>query len=228
MAAREPRRNEDRGDAMRALGWAALVLGLAGCRTEQTIITPDPHLERMLNQPKVKAYASASQLPSGMAMQPPPEGALPTDTELDAPIVTTGLDPTKPHARGAPSGAKGAYVEKIPIPVDRGLLEAGRERFELFCAACHGILGDGESVVASKMSLRQPPSLHGVVRTYPDGRIFDTIRHGYGLMPSYEAQISVNEAWGIVAYVRALQLARHASVADLPPDIRAHLAENAP
>jgi hypothetical protein len=84
-------------------------------------------------------------------------------------------------------------------------------------------------VVAEKMALRAAPSLQDErVRSYAPGRIFQTIREGYGLMPSYAGELSVNDAWGVVDYVRALQLARHARVAELPPEVRRHLVEEAP
>ena len=66
------------------------------------------------------------------------------------------------------------------------------------------------------------------MRSYPAGRLFQTIRKGYGLMPSYRVELTVRDTWGVVAYVRALQLARGARVADLPADVRAELAKEAP
>jgi mono/diheme cytochrome c family protein len=193
---------------------APLVLG--ACRTEQTIVTPDPHLNRMLVQEKRTAYTDDPILPKGMTMQQPPDGTLPTNAIVGQPGLTTGV-------------ANGRWVERIPLRVDRPLLEDGRRRFDTFCAACHGVLGDGTSLVADKMALRKPPSLHEArIAGYPPGRVFQTIREGYGLMPSYAVQISVRDAWGVVAYVQALQLARGARVARLPPDVRADLAKEAP
>ena len=95
------------------------------------------------------------------------------------------------------------YADRIPIPVDRALLEKGRARFETFCAACHGILGDGNSVVAAKMALRKPPNLLDAAREHHAGRrVFQTIVDGYGLMPSYGVQLAVHDAWAVVAYLR--------------------------
>jgi mono/diheme cytochrome c family protein len=200
---------------------------LAGCRTEQTIVTPDPHLERMLDQPKTRAYESAPLLPGDTAMQVPPDGVMPFAPEgasgpaalsVASTATTTGVQP----------GPGGTFVDHIPLPVDRKLLETGRARFEVFCAACHGVAGDGVSAVAEQMSLRKPPDLNHDARRYPDGRIFQIVRTGWGLMPSYSVQLSVEETWGVVAYVRALELARDANVRDLPPDVRAELAKEAP
>lgn len=189
---------------------------LAGCRTDTTIVTPDPHLERMLKQEKRMAYDEDPLQPGGMAMMQPPSGTLPDDTIVGNPMLTTGI-------------VDGHYADRIPVHVDRPLVEKGRQNFETFCATCHGILGDGNSVVADKMALRKPPSLHELrIREFPPGKVFATVRQGYGLMPSYAVQLSIDDTWGVVAYVRALQLSRGAWVGRLPPDVRARLAKEAP
>jgi mono/diheme cytochrome c family protein len=201
---------------MRALAGAALVLAVSGCRTEQTLVTPDPHLQRMLDQPKAMPYGTAPLLPQGMAMQQPPDGTLPVDAPLASPLVDTGA-------------ARGAYATRVPVAVDRALLETGRARFEVICAACHGILGDGTSVVAAHMALRKPPSLLvPPASTDPVGEVFHTIVNGYGLMPSYRTELPDHEAWAIVAYLQALRLAQRARVSDLPPDVRDRLSQEAP
>jgi mono/diheme cytochrome c family protein len=192
------------------------VLALCACRTEQTIVTPDPHLNRMLKQEKRMAYQEDPVLPKGMAMQQPPDGTFPMDALPGQPVLTTGV-------------AGGRWAERIPVRVDRALLDEGRKRFDVLCATCHGILGDGNSLVADKMTLRRPRNLLDAdVRSYVPGRVFQAIREGYGLMPSYSVQLSVRETWGVVAYVRALQLAQGARVAALPGDVRAQLAREAP
>jgi mono/diheme cytochrome c family protein len=192
-----------------------LATSLLACRTEQTLVTPDPHLERMLKQEKVLPYENDPILPRGMAMQSPPEGTLPTDSLLDGPLVLAGA-------------ANGRWAARIPVRVDRPLLDEGRRRFDTHCATCHGELGDGTSAVAERMALRRPKSLVDAgARDFPAGRIFQAIREGYGLMPPYRVQLGVKESWGVVAYVRALQRARGVRVADLPPDVRARLEEEA-
>ena len=192
------------------------LFGLLACRTEETVVTPDPHLERMVDQEKRLPYQEDPVLPQGMVMQEPPDGTLPVDTSLDEPLVREGV-------------ADGRWADRIPIPVDRPMLDRGRGHFQTFCATCHGDLGDGRSVVADKMALRKPANLiAGSVRAYPPGRIFQTIRQGYGLMPSYRVQLDLQATWGVVAYVSALQLARGVRVVDLPAEVRVELAKEAP
>ena len=93
---------------------------------------------------------------------------------------------------------------------------------------CHGLVGDGVSPVATQMSLRPPPSLHKLHNPSP-AHIYQVISEGFGLMPSYAAQLDVRERWAVVAYVQALRMSQSATVADAPPDIREKLAkESAP
>ncbi len=188
----------------------AVLAALVGCRTDQTFVTPHPHLERMLQQEKILPYENAPILARGMAMQEPPEGTEPIDAPLGDPLVITGVD-------------RGHYANRIPIHVDRAMVEDGRTHFDTFCAPCHGILGDGDSVVAQKMNMLKPANLLGAARAYPPGRIFEVIRLGYGLMPNYQNQLSIEDSWGIVAYVRALQLSRAVPVDRLPIELRARL-----
>lgn len=189
---------------------------LSACRTDQTLVTPDPHLERMLKQEKRLPYEDDPLLPQGMVMQQPPGGTLPIDAPMGDPLVVEGV-------------ANDRWAERIPVPVDRAMVDDGRRQFDTFCAVCHGELGDGRSIVADKMALRKPQDLLADnVRAYPAGRVFQTIRRGYGLMPSYRVQLTIRDTWSVVAYVRSLQLARGARVADLPADVRAELTREAP
>jgi mono/diheme cytochrome c family protein len=145
-------------------------------------------------------------------MRSPPAGTVPFG-EPPAPGVATGLGPD------------GRPLERAPIPVAAASLARGRARFEIYCAACHGLLGDGESQVAINMALRRPPSLHAY-RDVPDGHIFRVVTDGFGLMPSYAAEIPLLEdRWAVVQYVRALQLSQHAALEQVPSEARKKLEE---
>jgi mono/diheme cytochrome c family protein len=194
----------------------ASFLLLAACRTEQTVVTPDPSLERMVDQEKRLPYQVDPALPQGMVMQKPPEGTMTVDTPIGDPLVQEGI-------------ADGRWAGHIPVALDRAMLEEGRRRFDTFCATCHGRSGDGNSIVADRMALRKPTNLlSDGVRGYPPGRVFQTIRQGYGLMPSYRVQLSIGDTWSVVAYLRALQLAGGVRVAELPANVVAELEKEAP
>jgi mono/diheme cytochrome c family protein len=114
----------------------------------------------------------------------------------------------------------GAFADAFPFPVDEASLRRGRERFEIYCAPCHGRAGRGDGMVVQR-GYRQPPSFHtDRLRQQPAGYFFDVIVNGFGAMPDYAAQIDVKDRWRIVAYVRALQLSEHAGLEDVPEERR--------
>jgi mono/diheme cytochrome c family protein len=125
--------------------------------------------------------------------------------------------------------ARGVDARRSPPPVTRQLVERGRQQFETFCAVCHGARGDGESVVATKMLIRRPPSLlEPRIRAMSDDRLYEVIARGYGLMPSYANELPIEDGFATVAYVRALQVAQGVDVAVLPASDVAELARVAP
>jgi len=105
----------------------------------------------------------------------------------------------------------------MPFPVTKEVLARGRERFNIFCAPCHSRLGDGNGFVPSRGFSRKPPSFHiQRLQKAPLGYFFDVMTEGFGIMPDYASQISPQDRWDIVAYVRALQLSQNATMADAP------------
>jgi mono/diheme cytochrome c family protein len=111
----------------------------------------------------------------------------------------------------------------FPLPVDQALLERGQQRYGIFCTPCHGLQGDGNGMVALR-GMKHPPSYHiDRLRESPNGYYYDVITNGFGQMYGYAAQIPPRDRWAIVAYVRALQLSRHARASELPADLREKL-----
>ncbi len=152
----------------RSLTAAARLLAGTGCTD-----LPPIDLERMIYQDKLLVWEHASDFPDGRAMRTPPEGTIPHDEPISDPALTRGV-------------VDGAYVTDIPVPLTRPLLAAGKARFETYCAPCHGVRGDGESVVALNMDLRKPPAIAGrAARALAPGRVYQVVDEGYGLMRSY-------------------------------------------
>lgn len=109
---------------------------------------------------------------------------------------------------------------KFPLPVTQELLDRGENRYNIFCAPCHGLQGDGNGMVVVR-GMKRPPSYHqDRLRQVPNGYVYDVITNGFGAMMGYSAQVPPRDRWTIVAYVRALQLSRNAKIAALPPDLR--------
>jgi mono/diheme cytochrome c family protein len=183
----------------RALAAALPLLALTAC----------PAWDPMQRQQKYKAYQASEFHADGLAMRTPPAGTVPYGAAVAGPVLTG-------------QGPDGRPVAVSPVAPTPKLLATGRKRFDIHCALCHGVLGDGESQVALNMALRRPPSLH-LYRDVPDGYLYQVVSQGFGLMPSYAAELTPEERWAVVAYVRALQLSQHAAVDALPAPARARL-----
>jgi len=203
-----------RGLTLLALTVTAGALSQAGC--DENIL--DPMADR---QPRVHPYKESAFFDDGLSMLAPPEGTVPRERITGNPVLTTGRGP-EPAVYALNGERLPVYAAAIPIPVTRKLLEIGQKRFDITCATCHGPLGDGKSIVAAQMSLRPPPSLHRY-NDRPPGYIFEVISRGFGMMASYAAELTVEERWAVVAYVRALQLSQSSPLDHAPPEVRAKL-----
>ena len=182
-----------KGASACATVWLLLLLFCAGCRHD------------MFDQPKYRPLAVSTFFPDGRSARPVPAKLL----------LTTG--PTKGEAIEQGTN-NGVFVATIPVPLDRPLIERGRDRFDIYCSPCHGLVGDGQGMIA-KRGFKQPADLHSDrIRQAPPGYLYEVIANGYGAMPDYGDELSIRDRWAVVAYIRALELSRHATLQDVPAD----------
>ncbi len=135
------------------------------------------------------------------------------DDAIDAAAVKAAQD-------AAAKALEPKWITTFPdqLVVDQTLLARGQQRFEIYCSVCHGYAGNGDGLVNQRAlalaatgnaAWTTAKSLHDPVvkddAQNPIGRIFDTISNGRSSMGPYKDQISVEDRWAIVAYVKALQ-----------------------
>jgi hypothetical protein len=178
-----------------------LAVLVGGCRNE------------MYNQAKAKAYSESDFFANGQNARPIPEDTVARGFLREDKAVYAGL------------GKDGKFVRELPVPLTRELMERGHERFDIFCSPCHGKQGNGLGMIVQR-GFKQPNSFHiDRLREQPIGYFFDVMTQGFGQMSSYASQVPPEDRWAIAAYLRALQLSRHANAAELPPFDRTQLAE---
>ena len=183
----------------------------------------------MQDQPKMKPFRSSTFFRDGLSTRQPIEGTvargfLKEDTEFftgkkagrpsasaSAPVQTpAGPQPSGTSAAPALQGAA-AYpddVEVFPIAVTDKVVKRGKERYEIFCSACHGLTGNGDGMIVRRGFRRAASFNDDRLRQAPVGHFFDAITNGWGAMPSYAPQIPTEDRWAITAYIRALQLSQ--------------------
>lgn len=131
-------------------------------------------------------------------------------------------------AGGAPGAAAAttAGPDVFPFPIDEAVLRRGQDRFNAFCAVCHGAAGDGDGMIPRR-GFQRPPSYHDdrlQEGSSDAGHFFDVITNGWGAMPSYAYMIPPEDRWKIIAYIRALQLSRRLNQNELSEEQRAKVA----
>lgn len=171
---------------------ASLAMMAAGCRQD------------MFDQPKHEALEGSDFFDDGSAQRQPPEGTVSRTDRRGDTVFYSGVDPA------------GGFVATSPMPIRRELLERGRERFGIFCSPCHGMVGDGSGMIVQR-GFKRPQSFHSDrLRGERIGYFVDVITNGFGVMPSYAAQVPPEDRWAIAAYIGVLQLSQSVRVAELP------------
>ena len=204
---------------------AVVVLAIFGTRGNTSRKPPIEVFGDMDRQPKLRPQADSPFFADGRTSRLPPAGTIPRTH----PVVAGGKEvfpfDDDPINTGRSPGTTN-YVDVNPLPVTDRVMARGQERYNIYCAPCHGALGDGKSAVA-KLGMSVIADLHDTktrkVVQQPDGQIFETITFGRNLMGPYGGVIPVEDRWAIIAYVRALQRSRLATTADLPPGERLRL-----
>src|SRR5882672_5591475 len=173
------------------LCWGLCVLVVVGCRQD------------MHDQPKYIPLRESTFFTDSRSARPLVEGTVARGQLRDDELTYTGK-------------VNGQDATVFPSPVDATVTNRGRERFDIYCAPCHGRTGQGDGMVVLR-GYRRPPSFHqDRLRGAPVGHFFDVVTNGFGAMPDYATQIRADDRWAIIAYVRALQLSEHAALTDAP------------
>ena len=200
------------GAPVKGACWTTLLLALltlAGCERA---------MHDMYQQPKDRPQAPSPLFANGNSARTPPPGSVPMASGAGAdssgglrgrlpPMTASGSAlPLDENGHPLLPGASG-YAN--PLPLTKALLVRGRQRFDIYCAPCHGRSGDGAGMVVQR-GFPAPPSYHTArLRKAADSHLYQVISDGYGVMYPYADRITVRDRWAIVAYIRALQLSQH-------------------
>ncbi|HEY1086465.1 MAG TPA: c-type cytochrome [Archangium sp.] len=202
----------------------SLAVLATGCRGWETQERPIHLIKNMDTQEKGKAYRrdSTGLFADGRMMRLPVEGTVAQGQLGDDVLFEDGVDEAGEPTKAFPASVK----EKMDLHVARGA-----SRYQIYCSPCHGQNLDGLGTVAGtaldggpRLTVA-PPSLHleRISKEMVVGKIYSAIKHGVnnGNMPSYAAQIPVEDRWAIIAYVKAEQMKKDSSVPLEPGGIQA-------
>lgn len=198
---------------------ALLTVGIFGIRGQHFSKPPIRIFPDMDEQDKVRAQKPDNFFADGLGSRLPITETQPRGFNADGVKEIGGIPEYEFGGQTAYyySGHVGDYFG-TGMPEELSLTEAnaasfikrGEERFGIYCAVCHGKSGNGLGMT-SNYGVPGIANFHDdrfKLPTYPDGRIFETITHGKGMMGAYGYNIPVRDRWAIIAYVRTLQAAK--------------------
>jgi mono/diheme cytochrome c family protein len=177
-------------------------LSIAGCTREGHYMPLG-----MWNNGRIKPYEGSPRAGEASSVR----------TAVPGTVARGSLADDDPRNSGR-SGGK--LLTSVPITVDNALLARGQERFNIYCAPCHGRLGDARGMIVRRGFPPPPDYAIKRLRNAPVGHFYDVMTNGYGVMYSYANRVTVNDRWAISAYIRVLQAARKEVPAETGRDIR--------
>lgn len=225
------------------LGLAGSTLLLGGCNKRGEFSPID-----MWNRSRIKPLEPIAFFPNGSSSQAVPPGTVyrgQTERDKLFPDGDNGQTaramqdaghvaetPTTPNNMGATGDYRvrsaGSTMTKFPFPITKTVLERGKQRYEIYCAPCHGRTGAGDGMIVRR-GFSQPPTYHQErLRKIPVGHFFEVITNGYGAMYPYADKVSPEDRWAITAYIRVLQLSQNAKISDVPAKERANIGKPKP
>jgi len=207
---------------LRVGGVLVCVLAVAACRGGESEDPPVHLIHNMDTQEKGKAYRKdiSGVFPNGRLMRMPIEGTVAQGQLDDDDLYDDGIDPDPMTLDGGKLGHPDrtfkfpTQVQLADGGIDEAFVQRGHLRFDIYCSPCHGLLGNGQGLVAQKafdggMRLEVPPRdlTSAAAKDYPVGQLYQAIKNGVnnGNMASYASQVPTRDRWAIAAYVLTLQ-----------------------
>ncbi|MBI4851148.1 MAG: cytochrome c [Acidobacteria bacterium] len=157
----------------------------------------------MADQPSYRPLQPSNFFADGQASRPLVQGTVARGQLRDDVHLYTGKK-------------EGQLVTTFPFTVDKTVVKRGQERFNIYCAPCHGQTGSGNGMIVQRGFKKAASYYDKEVREKSVGHYFDVITNGFGAMAGYSAQVNVRDRWAIIAYIRALQESQSGNVEPLP------------
>jgi hypothetical protein len=196
------------------------ILGFRGSHFHRPPMYIFPDMEWQL---KLRPQTPNGFFANGLSSQLPVPGTIPRSTAIQTPGGPVYPYEDSPVNTGRVTGTTN-FVEVNPLPITAAMLKRGQQRFTINCSPCHGQLGDGNGITKKIGAMVVVGNLHDQrMVEMPDGELFYVIANGRNQMGAYGANVTVEDRWAIIAYLRALQLSQLGSIEDVPESLRSAL-----
>jgi len=204
-----------------AIGVAAFgTFGLQGKMSRKPPMELFPDMDR---QAKLRPMEPNHFFANGVSSQLPPTGTVARSQPIETVSGAVYRFEDSPVNTGRVAGTTN-FIETNPLAVNAALIQRGHERFDIYCAPCHGRLGDGNGITKKIGVMPAVANLHDKrIVEMADGEIFNTVTYGKGLMGAAGPLVPTEDRWAVIAYLRALQLSWLGTTNDLTAEQSAAL-----
>jgi mono/diheme cytochrome c family protein len=197
------------------------VVAIAGFRGHHFVRPPFEVFPDMNYQGKVKSQVPSDFFSDGVAARKPIDGTVAEEMPAKIDYWASGKWDESHWGDGIP--VHEARDGLTALAVDEENMARGRERYAINCAMCHGATGKGDGIT-SKYGLNGAANYQtDRLRALSDGDLFNTITNGKGQMMGYGYNITIDDRWRIVMYIRALQHSENAALPDASAQEREEL-----
>jgi len=196
------------------------ILGKRGTHFRKTSLYIFPDMEWQL---KLRPQKENGFFTNGLSSQLPVPGTIARSVPIQTSSGAVFPFEIAPVNTGRTTGTTN-FVENNPMPITTTLLKRGQQRFTINCSPCHGATADGNGITKKLGAMAVVANLHDKrIVEMPDGELFYVITNGRNNMGAYGPNVTVEDRWAIIAYLRALQLARLGTIDDVPQELRGTL-----
>ena len=196
------------------------ILGKRGTHFRKTSLYIFPDMEWQL---KLRPQKENGFFTNGLSSQLPVPGTIARSVPIQTSSGAVFPFEIAPVNTGRTTGTTN-FVENNPMPITTTLLKRGQQRFTINCSPCHGATADGNGITKKLGAMAVVANLHDKrIVEMPDGELFYVVTNGRNNMGAYGPNVTVEDRWAIIAYLRALQLARLGTIDDVPQELRGTL-----
>jgi mono/diheme cytochrome c family protein len=221
-------------------------LSFLGIQGKVSKDTPVYVFDDMDYQAKYKAQGENAFFADGRDARPAVAGTVARGTGLE-PLKVFSADYRRAESLNpsfvSGKDAKGEFLAGFPAKslkfakgqlndygVDAAVLSLGQAKYQVYCAVCHGDAADGNGIMKVRSALEGDVAILTIanlqtplIRSYPNGQLYDVITNGKNTMMGYGDKLSPEERWAVVAYLRALQLSQNCPPELVPAAVKAQI-----
>lgn len=175
---------------------AVAVVSLFSCK-EKNGLAPE-YMPDMFRSPSIETYVDYGEvrdkqhpeMKDKMSAMLPVKGTIPR-----------GFMPY-PYENTVEDYEKAGVSLKNPLVYSEQIVKEGEVLFGMFCIQCHGASGQGDGILVQREKFPPLPVKFVPGLTIPEGKMFHSITYGRNLMGSHASQLTKEERWKLVYFIR--------------------------